>query len=695
MPKVLPAIFSYEGMKEKWNEDTPDEPYSRRDELQSGRYALDKWLMRVDDEGKTLAVIGWKEHPNHTVVGGGLTTPKGRAIGNNMNVLMDARKAQISPTNMMITALVHQSGNNERWIAFGKKKGYAFPSDANFEKYSSQLPPEVKQDWLNEYPNTFGVKPVNSSQEIEEVSKGEVNGMELYVMAKSERYVIRLGSKGYDVIDTTSNTAVNRTGLSKSKANAMLEAIERGETDLTQYETKGKRKASLSRWQTILQKYLPDSSFEQHNIGEPIADLGTRDRFKDKTIQSLGNVEQQAFVTEQYLRQVSDRLPDATDSLMNKWLDKLNTLSLSKGQYWFFGTNVYEDKTYVTIDVINKGDRYLDTAKKFNLEDMDSAIVFIGVSKSMVGKIKHGERIPKGRKFIDLWGKGGVRGLQKKAGRRFPKEPVDIFKWQDILKVLPDTSNGWDILRDGDNNVIRWGDAKGGQYNSKVYYNSMRNAYIRPHYFLGIDNRLETKKYKNRRDMMNDWLNKINAAPDFSHGWFYINDDESDLSYVDVFKIKPNSKFHASGSEGEPVLMNLKPIPAIQFNSIRGRIQNTGHYIGYPSDATHLDIWGTGIKEEHPKGEHKMFRGSDNSARSRLPKAKDKLLILQGKIPNLERKISQDESRLKHQTTTKNKPGLRVDIDKDIVALEGMKEDKANLIITIDKLTEQVNNLED
>ena len=276
MPKVLPAIFSYEGMKEKWNEDTPDEPYSRRDELQSGRYALDKWLMRVDDEGKTLAVIGWKEHPNH-------------------------------------------------------KKGYAFPSDANFEKYSSQLPPEVKQDWLNEYPNTFGVKPVNSSQEIEEVSKGEVNGMELYVMAKSERYVIRLGSKGYDVIDTTSNTAVNRTGLSKSKANAMLEAIERGETDLTQYETKGKRKASLSRWQTILQKYLPDSSFEQHNIGEPIADLGTRDRFKDKTIQSLGNVEQQAFVTEQYLRQVSDRLPDATDSLMNKWLDKLNTLSLSNG----------------------------------------------------------------------------------------------------------------------------------------------------------------------------------------------------------------------------------------------------------------------------------------------------------------------------------------------------------------------------
>ena len=55
MVKVLPAIFSYENMKSKWNQDNPDNPYSRRDELQQGIYSLDKWLIRVDDNNKTIA----------------------------------------------------------------------------------------------------------------------------------------------------------------------------------------------------------------------------------------------------------------------------------------------------------------------------------------------------------------------------------------------------------------------------------------------------------------------------------------------------------------------------------------------------------------------------------------------------------------------------------------------------------------
>ena len=40
MPKVLPAIYSYEDMKAKWSQDNPDEPpYTRRSDLETGRYA--------------------------------------------------------------------------------------------------------------------------------------------------------------------------------------------------------------------------------------------------------------------------------------------------------------------------------------------------------------------------------------------------------------------------------------------------------------------------------------------------------------------------------------------------------------------------------------------------------------------------------------------------------------------------------
>jgi len=99
MPKVLPAIYSYEDMKAKWLQDNPDEPYTRRSDLETGRYALDKWLIRVDDEGKTLAVIGWKEHPKHTVTGGLLATARGREIGGNTAALVAARKPQMPQNN--------------------------------------------------------------------------------------------------------------------------------------------------------------------------------------------------------------------------------------------------------------------------------------------------------------------------------------------------------------------------------------------------------------------------------------------------------------------------------------------------------------------------------------------------------------------------------------------------------------------
>ena len=42
--KVLSAVFSYEDMKRRWNQDNPDEPYTRNDNLENGIYELDNWL---------------------------------------------------------------------------------------------------------------------------------------------------------------------------------------------------------------------------------------------------------------------------------------------------------------------------------------------------------------------------------------------------------------------------------------------------------------------------------------------------------------------------------------------------------------------------------------------------------------------------------------------------------------------------
>lgn len=250
MPKVLPAIFSYEGMKEKWGEDNPDEPYIRREDLVTGRYALDKWIIRVDDEGKTISAIGWKEHPNYTVVGGLRATEEGKIIQNNARVLAEARQPQL-PDKPLLSAFGHDGGDNERWMQGGRGAGWAFPNDDNWEQYKTLIPEAVLTDWLSKYPTNTGIKPNSAEDMAKAVYFDDIMG-DWFNVVKNERYSRILGHKGYDIIDSRTGKKVNKTALSKSRADAMLEAIERGETDLTQYEAKVKRKAKHSNWKNIL-----------------------------------------------------------------------------------------------------------------------------------------------------------------------------------------------------------------------------------------------------------------------------------------------------------------------------------------------------------------------------------------------------------------------------------------------------------
>ena len=153
MPKVLPAIFSYEDMKSKFAQDNPDEPYTRRADLESGIYALDSWLIRVDDDNKAISTVGFKEHPSHTVVGGMYASSKGREIGGNNRALQIAREPQLNQSKPLVAAFGHRDGDNARWIAKAKQNGWKFPEDNDFQQVSQMLPEKIVNAWNSAYPN--------------------------------------------------------------------------------------------------------------------------------------------------------------------------------------------------------------------------------------------------------------------------------------------------------------------------------------------------------------------------------------------------------------------------------------------------------------------------------------------------------------------------------------------------------------
>tara|TARA_Y100001937_G_scaffold90169_1_gene121953 strand:+ start:108 stop:1535 length:1428 start_codon:yes stop_codon:yes gene_type:complete len=165
MTKVLPAIFSYENMKSRFAQDNPDDPYTRRADLESGIYELDSWLIRVDDNNKAIATVGFKEHPSHTVVGGMYATAEGRQIGGNSRALQDAREPQLNPSKPLVAAFGHRDGDNARWIANAKKNGWSFPDSPNWGQMSKLLPPDVLSAWLSKYPDRMAIRPIRSEGE--------------------------------------------------------------------------------------------------------------------------------------------------------------------------------------------------------------------------------------------------------------------------------------------------------------------------------------------------------------------------------------------------------------------------------------------------------------------------------------------------------------------------------------------------
>ena len=176
MPKVVSAIFSYEDMKSKWNQDNPDNPYFRRDELQQGIYSLDKWLIRVDDDNRTIATIGWKEYPSHTVVGGLLATHRankkrpeyeGDHLGKNERALQSAREPQLNQSKPLVAAFGAREGSSEAWIQRGRDRGWVFSQDENFNQVKELLPEQVINEWNSAYPNgNWAIRPITDADSL-------------------------------------------------------------------------------------------------------------------------------------------------------------------------------------------------------------------------------------------------------------------------------------------------------------------------------------------------------------------------------------------------------------------------------------------------------------------------------------------------------------------------------------------------
>tara|TARA_R100000773_G_scaffold44165_1_gene44345 strand:- start:899 stop:1402 length:504 start_codon:yes stop_codon:yes gene_type:complete len=154
MPKVLDEIFSFEEMKERWNTDNPNEPYVRAGSPPSF-YDLNKWIIRVDDNDKTISTTGWTEHPDYVIVGGTQSiqgSPRG-----HMSDLVPFR-AEVIPNKPLLATFV----NAPSWIAANEKTGWQI---TNIEpNLLNSIPKNIIKkitDYAEEKGAAWGIKPAD------------------------------------------------------------------------------------------------------------------------------------------------------------------------------------------------------------------------------------------------------------------------------------------------------------------------------------------------------------------------------------------------------------------------------------------------------------------------------------------------------------------------------------------------------
>jgi hypothetical protein len=257
--KVLPAVFSYEDMKRRWNQDNPDEPYGRKDDLQNGIYAIENWLIRVDDEDNAIATGGWKEYPTHTVVGGLYAVKRADRnhpnhdpkLKGNARAIQDAREPQLNQSKPVIASFAQQRGDNARWIATAKKtQGFVFSDDPEWKQAISALPKEVVKEWTENSGNRWGIRNILSADKLAKCVYPDDPTPQWFILMKAD-YKRQLGKAGFNVIRTSDGKRMNNKGLSRSQAIQMIDDLNSGK-DVSRYQNK--KKTISSGWKAGLRR---------------------------------------------------------------------------------------------------------------------------------------------------------------------------------------------------------------------------------------------------------------------------------------------------------------------------------------------------------------------------------------------------------------------------------------------------------
>ena len=225
---------------ESWNEPLPSGRLPAG-QTKLGFYPITDANVALDEEGRPVAYRGWSETNGYFLIGMGFTKEEYRNKG---------LYSKLSPpmNGKVIVGLSQRAKDfsPQEWISNFERKGFIINPDES----------QVEREFGENTSTTRAFSEYYTGKD------GKAWAIKNMGISKNERWVRVLTKNGYDIMDTKHNQRVNKTGLSKSSANAMLEAIKRGETDLTEYESKVKRRGkSRNNWKTILRKILPDDSF--------------------------------------------------------------------------------------------------------------------------------------------------------------------------------------------------------------------------------------------------------------------------------------------------------------------------------------------------------------------------------------------------------------------------------------------------
>ena len=367
MIKVLPAVFSYEDMKRRWNQDNPDEPYGRNDNLQNGIYAIDKWLIRVDDEDKAIATGGWKEYPTHTVVGGLYAVKRADRnhpehdpkLRGNARAIQDARESQLNQSKPVIASFAQQRGDNSRWIATAKKtQKFVFSDDPEWEQAISVLPKEVVKEWTEKSGDRWGIRNILTTDELAKYIYPDDPTPKWFSLIKSDKYKMQLGSAGYNVIRLQDNKRLNTIGLSRSQARHMLSNLEAGK-DVSEYTKRRRGKRVKGGWKSQLKKWMPSRqdgflSFSPYKT----QDSGDEESKIHRDLQEgKGDGPNKIIVTGHYMNRGKERVGTLDTQLFHWAQTILNSGKPTQKSNWFYMTpngSKYDFK--VLFDMIPKGD---------------------------------------------------------------------------------------------------------------------------------------------------------------------------------------------------------------------------------------------------------------------------------------------------------------------------------------------------